>query len=83
MSIISHVGRSSGEVSSIYSGSCALRQCQMFKCNYHVGHYVSDAYSAEDKLWKSFDDSVVTILQEDDVIKLRQTTGYIFFYMHR
>ena len=63
----------------MYSGACALKQFQIFKCNCLAGHYASDVYSVDDKCWKSFDDTMVTILQENDVFKLQQITGYIFF----
>ncbi len=36
-----------------------------------------------DRDWKTYNDSVVSDTREEDVRQRRQTTGYIFFYMHR
>lgn len=40
-------------------------------------------YSVRDGNWKSFNDSTVTEYREEEVRQRRQTTGYIFFYMHK
>lgn len=48
-----------------------------------LGHYISDVYSVKDSVWKSFNDSHVTELKEEDVRQKRQTSGYIFFYVNK
>lgn len=48
-----------------------------------AGHYISDVCSIGEKCWKTYNDTVVSEVREEDVRQQRQTTGYIFFYMHR
>ena len=48
-----------------------------------AGHYISDVLCAKEGTWKSYNDSVVTEIREEDVRQRRQRTGYIFFYMHK
>lgn len=45
-----------------------------------TGHYVCDAYDFLEKAWRSYDDTRVTSMKEEDVLSNRATTGYIFFY---
>lgn len=46
------------------------------------GHYISDVYSVSERTWKTCNDSQISEIREEDVRQRRQTTGYIFFYMH-
>ena len=48
-----------------------------------LGHYISDVYSVKEGVWKMYNDSQVTEMKEEDVRQKRQTSGYIFFYMHK
>ena len=48
-----------------------------------TGHYISDVYSFPDHSWRTYNDSQVSEVKEEDIRQRRQTTGYIFFYLHR
>jgi ubiquitin carboxyl-terminal hydrolase 26/29/37 len=48
-----------------------------------AGHYISDVFSASEHSWKTYNDSMVFDVREEEVRQRRQTTGYIFFYMHK
>lgn len=60
----------------------ALQHCSS-KGFSSVGHYISDVYSVKEGVWKMYNDSQVTEMKEEDVRQKRQTSGYIFFYMHK
>ncbi|KAL5489394.1 hypothetical protein EMCRGX_G018483 [Ephydatia muelleri] len=47
------------------------------------GHYITDVNCVRDGTWKSFNDSMVVEMKEEDVRQRRQCTGYIFFYMYK
>ena len=49
----------------------------------HTGHYISDVCSFPDHSWRTYNDSQVSEVREEDIRQRRQTTGYIFFYLHR
>ncbi|XP_036299407.1 ubiquitin carboxyl-terminal hydrolase 26 [Pipistrellus kuhlii] len=46
------------------------------------GHYISDAYDFERKVWFTYNDMDVSSIQEVLMRETRISTGYIFFYMH-
>lgn len=46
------------------------------------GHYISDVYNIKSKTWISYDDTKVEAISEEQVLKRRAKTGYIFFYIH-
>ncbi|XP_006772785.1 PREDICTED: ubiquitin carboxyl-terminal hydrolase 26 [Myotis davidii] len=46
------------------------------------GHYISDAYDFERKVWFTYNDMQVSSIQEVVMRESRLRTGYIFFYMH-
>lgn len=48
-----------------------------------AGHYITDVNCVRDGTWKSFNDSMVVEMKEEDVRQRRQCTGYIFFYMYK
>ncbi|XP_059535343.1 ubiquitin carboxyl-terminal hydrolase 26 [Myotis daubentonii] len=46
------------------------------------GHYISDAYDFERKVWFTYNDMQVSSIQEVVMRESRLRTGYMFFYMH-
>ena len=46
------------------------------------GHYISDVYNLKSKKWSSYDDCKVESISEEEVLRKRVRTGYIFFYIH-
>ncbi|NP_001244005.1 ubiquitin carboxyl-terminal hydrolase 26 [Equus caballus] len=46
------------------------------------GHYISDAYDFERQVWFTYNDLLVSSIQEALMQEARLCTGYIFFYMH-
>ncbi|XP_078535361.1 ubiquitin carboxyl-terminal hydrolase 37 isoform X1 [Lissotriton helveticus] len=47
------------------------------------GHYISDVFDLRKLDWFTYDDLMVSKIQEVEVQSERDRTGYIFFYMHR
>ena len=46
------------------------------------GHYISDVYNRNTNNWSSNDDTKVESLTQDQVLRKRTNTGYIFFYIN-
>ena len=46
------------------------------------GHYISDVYNRNTNNWSSYDDTKVESLTQDQVLRKRTNTGYIFFYIN-
>ncbi|KAJ8337394.1 hypothetical protein SKAU_G00386140 [Synaphobranchus kaupii] len=47
------------------------------------GHYVTDAYNAEQKRWLTFDDCCISKVDRTSVLDSRESTAYILFYEYR
>ncbi|XP_069472945.1 ubiquitin carboxyl-terminal hydrolase 37 isoform X2 [Ambystoma mexicanum] len=47
------------------------------------GHYISDVFDIKKLDWFTYDDLMVSRIQELEVQAQRDRTGYIFFYMHK
>ncbi|KAM8934045.1 ubiquitin carboxyl-terminal hydrolase 37 [Pelodytes ibericus] len=47
------------------------------------GHYISDVYDVKKQAWFTYNDLTVSRTQESTVQSDRDSSGYIFFYMHK
>lgn len=52
-------------------------------CFLNIGHYLSDVLDLRTDKWYSFDDKEVRQTTEAEVQKVRQDSGYIFFYLSK
>ena len=51
--------------------------CACFK-----GHYTSDVYNSEKRIWVGYDDNSKIHTDEDTMFATRCDTAYILFYEH-
>eukprot|EP00736_Rhodelphis_marinus_P013706 Rmarinus@m.29522 len=48
-----------------------------------MGHYVCDVYNSKDRVWRTYDDSIVRKTAEEIIFgNDRQKNGYVLFYEH-